>query len=306
MEITAQPALNELGAALSKAQAKMTNPKKTRTVNVKSKTGSSYTYRYAELNEIIEHTRAPLAENGLSIVQLTEIRDGKLLLVTRLLHASGQSIESVYPLPMGGTAQEMGSLMTYARRYCRTAILDLSADDDDDGAAGNDAARGDSGGQDDRDTLVNLMGEASLGNKAVMDYCRANNLGDGRTTEDLSAETVRKLVDTWPAVTAAIKSAPKATPAKQETAAAPEKQADKPAEKSDELPGLPDLTGLDPALADAMSMAGVSKAQLKAYYVGAKHLPATVEPEKLPPTYLKQLLAPANFKKAVEAMTKLI
>lgn len=303
---TTTPAFDKIADALAKAQAKMTNPVKTHEATVqrsKDKGGGvSHRYKYATLAEVIDSTRAPLAENGLSVTQLTVLADGKLTLVTRLLHASGQYMDSVYPLPSGAAPQEMGSAITYARRYSLCAILGIAADEDDDGAKAGDVQ----GGQDDRDTLVNLMGEASLGNKAVMDYCRANNLGDGRTTEDLSAETVRKLVDTWPAVTAAIKSAPKAPPAKQETAAAPEKQADKPAEKSDELPGLPDLTGLDPALADAMSMAGVSKAQLKAYYVGAKHLPATVEPEKLPPTYLKQLLAPANWKKAVEAMTKLI
>lgn len=299
---TTMPAFDKIADAMAKAQAKMTNPPKTKAGQYKQAR-----YKYADLAEIISHARAPLADNGLSVTQLTVLADGKLTLVTRLLHASGQYMDSVYPLPSGAAPQEMGSAITYARRYSLCAILGIAADEDDDGAKAADVQ----GGQADRDALVNLMGEASLGNKAVMDYCRANNLGDGRTTEDLSAETVRKLVDNWPAVTAAIKAAPKAQPAKPEApAAAPEKPADKPAEKptekSDELPGLPDLSGLDPALAKVMAEAGISKAKLKAYYTGAKHLPATVEPEKLPPTYLKQLLAPANWKKAVEHMTKLV
>lgn len=299
METNTQPALNELGAALAKAQVELTNPKKSRTVKIKSTKGN-YSYSYAELDTIIDHVRVPLAKNGLSIIQFTAIEDGKLVLMTRLLHSGGQFLQSVYPLPAGASAQEMGSAITYGRRYCIGAMLFLAAEDDEDGKLADGAG----GGEDtsDRDNLVELMGEASLGNKAVMDFCRAQKIGDGDSVEALPADVVRKLVDQWPAVVKAIKSAPKAAPANTTPAAPPPAKE----EAKEELPGLPDLTGLAPELATAMGKAGVSKAQLKAYYVGAKHLPDTVEPEKLPPTYLKQLLAPANWKKAVEHMTNLV
>lgn len=296
--------LNELAAALAKAQAKMTNPKKTRSVKVNIKGGGSYTYRYAELAEVIDNARESLTANGLSVVQLTVCGDGRNTLVTRLLHSSGQYLESTYPLPVGAAAQEMGSAITYARRYSLCAILGIAADDDDDGAAGNDAGRGQSG-EGDRDKLVELMSESSLGHKSVMDYCRANSLGDGRTVEDLSAETVCKLVDNWPAVSAAIKAAPKSLPANTTPVSS---TASDDTKTADELPGLPDLSGMDKRVADLMAKDQVSKAQLKAYYTGKlvngmkAHLPESVTPEKLPEAYIKLLVQPDNWAKALAAI----
>jgi hypothetical protein len=120
--------INELAAALAKAQGTM----KAAHFN---KTNPHFKNKYADLTAILEAVRHPLSENGLAIVQTPEIMDGAFCLVTRLLHSSGQYIAGEYPLPAQATPQQIGSAITYAKRYSLCAIVGISADDDDDAEA---------------------------------------------------------------------------------------------------------------------------------------------------------------------------
>lgn len=97
-------------------------------------------FRYADLDQINAVTRPVLTKHGLATTQTIQGTE----LVTTLWHVSGQSIESRIDLvPFGFTArkpQEIGSAITYARRYALTAMLGVTADSDDDGqAAANQA-----------------------------------------------------------------------------------------------------------------------------------------------------------------------
>jgi hypothetical protein len=127
-------AINELAAALAKAQGSFTAIKKDKTARVRMKSGGEYQYSYADLASVLEAVRKPLADNGLACVQAINLTDNGLILQTRILHSSGQWIGSTYPLPAGGAAQEMGSAQTYARRYALCALVGIVAEDDDDGA----------------------------------------------------------------------------------------------------------------------------------------------------------------------------
>lgn len=120
--------INELAAALAKAQGAMANA----TMN---RVNPHFKSRYADLASVLDAARAPLAANGLSYSQMTEARDGAFVLVTTLMHASGQWISSEYPLPSTGRPQEMGSALTYARRYSLSALIGNAADEDDDANA---------------------------------------------------------------------------------------------------------------------------------------------------------------------------
>jgi hypothetical protein len=51
------------------------------------------------------------------------------------LHTSGQWIASEHPLPLSGRPQEIGSALTYARRYSLSALIGIAADEDDDANA---------------------------------------------------------------------------------------------------------------------------------------------------------------------------
>ena len=116
--------INELAAALAAAQGMMENA-------VMNRINPHFKSKYADLAAIFDAARKPLSANGLAIVQT--IGDG--VLHTRLLHTSGQWIASEHPLPMSGRPQEIGSALTYARRYSLSALIGIAADEDDDATA---------------------------------------------------------------------------------------------------------------------------------------------------------------------------
>lgn len=115
----------ELAAALAKAQAQMKNAPF-------DKTNPHFRNKYASLASVLDTVRKPLADNGLSYTQVTQIREGGFVLVTTLRHSSGQWVQSEYPLPVAAKPQELGSALTYARRYSLSALACISSDEDDD------------------------------------------------------------------------------------------------------------------------------------------------------------------------------
>jgi len=126
----------ELNAALAAAQGEFPAITKSKEVTVKTKTGGNYSYSYAPLDAIFHVCRPILARNGLALTQLLE--DGAIR--TELRHASGGVIGSSFPLPaQPSNAQELGSLLTYLRRYAIVAMLGIAAEDDDDGAQATEA-----------------------------------------------------------------------------------------------------------------------------------------------------------------------
>ncbi len=89
--------------------------------------------KYASLSSILDAISAPLTDAGLSVVQLPT---GEYGLTTRIIHESGEWIESTYSMrPARMDPQGMGSAITYQRRYALSAALSLNIDDDDDGNA---------------------------------------------------------------------------------------------------------------------------------------------------------------------------
>lgn len=135
---------NEINEAFAKAQKTFKQPTLNRMAEVKKDGKLLYTTHYADLNECIECVRAPLTEQGLSFTQGTEFRNGWILaLVVR--HASGETLESIMPIKLEGlTFQQIGSQLTYLKRYQFAAFFGLAADFDDDGngAEGNNATFG--------------------------------------------------------------------------------------------------------------------------------------------------------------------
>ena len=126
---------SQLAQALLEAQRKFPAIKKTRTAKA-----GTYSYDYADLSDILRVVLPVLGEHGLALTQRYSVLDGLILLETMLLHTSGELLSSVLPISgPGPTAQELGSLMSYMRRYAVTALLGIAAEDDDDGASGNEA-----------------------------------------------------------------------------------------------------------------------------------------------------------------------
>lgn len=128
----------ELNAALAKAQAEIKPPVKNRKVDF-THNGQRTKYAYADLADVIEAIKLPLSKHGLSISHALESpAAGKFGMRTTLLHSSGESRSTWYPLadPTNMKPQSVGSALTYARRYSLSGLVGIASDEDDDGAAG--------------------------------------------------------------------------------------------------------------------------------------------------------------------------
>lgn len=140
-ELILTPPPESLAAALAQLQAQLPDVRKGETAKVKSDKGS-YTYTYANLADCSRAIMPKLANLGLSFSAKPTIIDGRFTLAYVLRHVSGESDAGDYPLPdpNRSTPQQVGSAITYARRYALCAITGLSPDDDDDdGKAAQDA-----------------------------------------------------------------------------------------------------------------------------------------------------------------------
>jgi hypothetical protein len=129
------PPFEKLAAALAKAQGQFRAPAKNKLVDYMTKTEGRLRYKYADLADVIEAVREPLSKNGLALTHQLEKSDRAYVVITTLMHESGQKISTVYPLPDPSLSrpQAFGAQMTYARRYSVSAILGIASDDDVDG-----------------------------------------------------------------------------------------------------------------------------------------------------------------------------
>lgn len=123
--------LANLAAALAKAQAEFPAIPRSKVVKVTSQRGS-YEFAYAPFEEILKATKPALSKNELAFTQ--GCRADKL--ITTILHSSGEWLEHETPIVnMLGTAQSLGSALTYSKRYGFCSAFGIQADDDDDGNA---------------------------------------------------------------------------------------------------------------------------------------------------------------------------
>lgn len=119
--------IETLAAALAKAQGVIANP-------AFDAVNPHYKNRYATLGAHIDAVRGAFPANGLSVVQAIETPErDRVSLTTRILHSSGQWIESTVSASTGAKVQEIGSTVTYLRRYALAAIVGIVGEEDDDG-----------------------------------------------------------------------------------------------------------------------------------------------------------------------------
>lgn len=119
--------IGALAAALSAAQGAIRPA-------IRDAQNPHFKSKYADLSSIREACRAPLASNGLAVSQAVDIDGDRTVLVTTLMHSSGEWLSSCYPIdPVKRDPQGMGSAITYARRYSLAALVGVVSDEDDDG-----------------------------------------------------------------------------------------------------------------------------------------------------------------------------
>lgn len=122
--------MNELYAALAKAQSKIETAKK-------DNFNPHFKSKYADLSNVWDACREALTENGLAVVQIPSAKGPEVTVKTILGHVSGSEISGeLTMIAQKNTPQGIGSAITYCRRYALMSFVGIAPDDDD----GNDAS----------------------------------------------------------------------------------------------------------------------------------------------------------------------
>lgn len=117
--------IKNLASALCKAQEEMGGA-------VKESKNPFFKSDYADLTSVIKAIKEPFANNGLSYTQFPTNDEGRIGVVTMLMHESGEYLEHSYTLPTTkADPQSAGSAITYARRYALQSIAGIPTADDD-------------------------------------------------------------------------------------------------------------------------------------------------------------------------------
>lgn len=122
--------ITKLADALCKAQAKFEGASK-------DKVNPHFRSKYADLGNVVDAIKEPLAAHGLSFVQVVHDAEAAAKIETIILHSSGEWLScGVTSVPVTkNDAQGYGSAMTYCRRYSLSAAFGIAPEDDDGNAA---------------------------------------------------------------------------------------------------------------------------------------------------------------------------
>lgn len=118
--------IDQVVLALVKAQGKIKHA-------VQDAKNPHFRNDYATLEAVIDATKAALGECGLVVIQqpFTD-ENGHMMLITTLAHTSGQWVRSYTSiLTDKPTMQNLGSALTYSRRYALAAMCNIGQTDDD-------------------------------------------------------------------------------------------------------------------------------------------------------------------------------
>jgi len=107
---------------------------------VKDAKNPQFKSTYADLSSVIDAVKPALNEAGIIFLQMPAPSDrDSIALTTRLIHESGEWIESTATCPLQKhDPQGYGSACTYLKRYSLASAVGLYQDDDD----GNAASKG--------------------------------------------------------------------------------------------------------------------------------------------------------------------
>lgn len=122
-------------SALIKIQSEVTNI---------SKDTQGFGYKYAKLDSVLDMLRPIFNRHDVLIWQDVSSEDGEMVrITTSFIHASGEKKEQIlsYPIPSlskMNSMQNLGSAISYLRRYCLMTMIGIAGTEDDDGKTGGD------------------------------------------------------------------------------------------------------------------------------------------------------------------------
>lgn len=122
--------MKEISAALVRAQ-KAFGPA------LKSSSNPHFKSRYADLAACVEAVIDALNENGIALIQKTDLCEDGAIVETTFIHESGETMSAgkLHVPASKQDAQGYGSALTYARRYSLMAACGIAPEDDDGNAA---------------------------------------------------------------------------------------------------------------------------------------------------------------------------
>ena len=125
--------IGAIAKALAAAQSEYVVVPKNKTAKVKMKSGGEFSYNYADLADCLSMALPRLAKQGVAFSQPHVIVDGKLRVVTYLLHESGEWMHSDgIEISEEGDPQQFGAESTYFRRYDGCSFIGVAPDEDTD------------------------------------------------------------------------------------------------------------------------------------------------------------------------------
>jgi len=126
--------IKEFATAFTLAQAEMGGVLKNKENPAFKNNGT--TSMYADLAAVIEVVKQPFCNHGLCFMQFPISNTDGMGVVTRIMHTSGEWIESEFTMPLGKvTVHGSGSNFSYARRYALSSACGIPQTDDDGNAA---------------------------------------------------------------------------------------------------------------------------------------------------------------------------
>lgn len=127
--------VDQLFGALAAAQANFGEIERVLRAEIKSQK-ANYEYDYAPLDKVLQAVRPHLSAQGLAVMQFPLATNNRVTVRTMLAHKSGQWIRNDLTVASEGNfPREIGSAITYARRYALQSMLGVAPNYDDDGGA---------------------------------------------------------------------------------------------------------------------------------------------------------------------------
>jgi hypothetical protein len=137
--LSTSPEIDQVAAALVEALPELGNLAKDREGKIQLNAGGSYSFKYADLKQLLDLSKPVLASHGLVVMQPAANAPGGARVHTLILHKSGQWIrdEGLFiPAAKNTDPKAYGSAVSYARRYSLASMLSIAQADDDAYAAG--------------------------------------------------------------------------------------------------------------------------------------------------------------------------
>lgn len=168
----------------------------------KDSTNPFFKSKYASLEAVLEVVKPVFLENEIAICQGSGVNGTGINVITRLIHSSGQWIETDFPIPLAKQdAQSAGSASSYGRRYSLKGLASLAEEDDDANAASEGDPRADRSDDSMKEItgsqlkeLNHLFGTLKAEPEHIQATCRKFSGDRTEATEGLMKSEARRLV----------------------------------------------------------------------------------------------------------------